>query len=62
DILDERGFELYYEGLRRQDLIRFDKFTEAWQEKPVTDDNKKLFPLPTAAVDVNENLTQNPGY
>jgi hypothetical protein len=62
DILDERGYELYYEGLRRQDLIRFDKFTEAWQEKPVTDESKELFPLPTAAVDVNENLTQNPGY
>jgi len=62
DILDERGYELYWEGFRRQDLIRFDKFTEAWQEKPVTDASKALFPLPTSAVDVNENLTQNPGY
>jgi hypothetical protein len=62
DILNERGFELYYEGLRRQDLIRFGKFTEAYQEKPVTDETKTLFPLPTSAVDVNENLTQNPGY
>lgn len=62
DILNERGYELYWEGFRRQDLIRFDKFTEAWQEKPVTDASRELFPLPTAAVDVNENLTQNPGY
>lgn len=62
DILNERGYELYWEGFRRQDLIRFDKFTEAWQEKPVTDESKELFPLPTSAVDVNENLTQNPGY
>ncbi len=62
DILKERGFELYWEGLRRQDLIRFGKFTEAYQEKPVTDASKQLFPLPTSATDVNENLKQNPGY
>jgi hypothetical protein len=62
DILKERGFELYWEGLRRQDLVRFGKYTDAWQEKPVTDASKTLFPLPTSAVDVNENLTQNPGY
>lgn len=62
DILNERGYELYWEGLRRQDLIRFGRFTDAWQEKPASDETKNLFPLPTAAVDVNENLTQNPGY
>lgn len=62
DILKERGFELYWEGLRRQDLIRFGKFTEAYQEKPVTDASRQLFPLPTSATDVNENLIQNPGY
>jgi hypothetical protein len=62
DILKERGFELYWEGLRRQDLVRFGKFNEAWQEKPATDVKKALFPLPTSAVDVNENLKQNPGY
>lgn len=62
DILNERGYELYWEGLRRQDLVRFGKFSEAWQEKPATDDTKAIFPLPTSAVDVNENLTQNPGY
>jgi len=62
DILNERGYELYWEGLRRQDLIRFGRFTDAYQEKPVTSENKTLFPLPTSAVDVNENLTQNPGY
>jgi hypothetical protein len=62
DILKERGFELYWEGYRRQDLIRFGKFTDAWQEKPVTDATKTLFALPTSAVDVNENLIQNPGY
>lgn len=62
DILDERGFELYWEGLRRQDLIRFGKFTDAWQEKPVTEAYKTVFALPTSAVDVNKDLKQNDNY
>jgi hypothetical protein len=62
DILKERGFELYWEGLRRQDMVRFGKFGDVRQEKPVTDITKALFPLPTSAVDVNTNLKQNPGY
>jgi hypothetical protein len=62
DILKERGFELYWEGYRRQDLIRFDKFDDAWQEKPVSEESKALFAIPTSALDVNENLTQNSGY
>lgn len=62
DILDERGFELYWEGFRRQDLIRFGEFTGTWQEKPATDATKTVFALPTSAIDVNEDLTQNDGY
>lgn len=61
DILKERGYELYWEGLRRQDLIRFGKFTDAWQEKPVTDAKRVVFPVPTSAADVNENLDPNLG-
>jgi len=56
DVLNERGYELYWEGLRRQDLIRFGKYTEAYQEKPVTDVSRSVFPVPTSAADVNENL------
>lgn len=62
DVLEERGFELYWEGVRRQDLIRFGKFTDSWQEKPATDATKTLFALPTSAIDVNEALSQNDGY
>lgn len=62
DILNERGFELYWEGYRRQDLVRFGKFNDAWQEKPTTAATTSLFPIPTSALDVNKNLTQNPGY
>jgi hypothetical protein len=62
DILNERGYELYWEGFRRQDLIRFGKFQDSVQGKPPTDIKKSIFPLPTSAIDVNENLKQNPGY
>ena len=62
DILDERGFELYWEGLRRQDLIRHGKYDDAWQEKPATDVKKALFAIPTSALDVNKNLIQNDSY
>jgi len=61
-ILKERGYELYWEGLRRQDLIRFGRFGDVWQEKPATAINKSLFPIPTSAIDVNENIKQNQGY
>jgi hypothetical protein len=61
DILKERGYELYWEGLRRQDLIRFGKYGNAWQEKPATDASKTmLYQIPTSALDVNKNLHQNP--
>ena len=59
DILKERGFELYWEGFRRQDMVRFGKLTEAFQGKPVTDAKKNLYPIPTAALDANKNLIQN---
>lgn len=70
-ILDERGRELGLEGVRRQDLIRFGKFTGGsylWPWKGgVKDgtsisDNYKVFPIPTTALQANPNLTPNPGY
>ena len=63
DLLEERGFELAWEGVRRQDLIRFGKFTDAWELKEVTgEDYIKLFPIPFSALGANPNLEQNPGY
>ncbi len=62
-LLDERGLELYWEGWRRQDLIRFGKFLQAWQEKPASDGPRRLlFPIPSNQLAVNPNLVQNPGY
>lgn len=62
DLLDERGRELYWEGWRRQDLIRFGKYLETWQEKATDDPKNLLFPIPSSQLAVNPNLTQNPGY
>jgi hypothetical protein len=62
ELLAERGRELYWEGGRRQDLIRFGKFLQAWQTKPASDPKYLLFPIPSSALAVNPNLVQNPGY
>ena len=61
-ILDERLFELFYEAKRRQDLVRHDRFTEAWTFKNQSEPFRVLFPIPQSQRDANPNLTQNPGY
>ncbi len=61
-IYAERGRELWWEGWRRNDMIRFGKFLEARELKPYVSDSKYLlYPIPTAAL-YNPNMTQNPGY
>jgi hypothetical protein len=62
DIYDERGRELCWEGHRRQDMIRFDKFTLAHDFKPASDAKYKLFPIPAPALSTNIKLKQNPGF
>jgi len=71
NILDERGRELGLEGVRRQDLIRFGRFTGSsylwpWKGGVVggtsISDNYKVFPIPASALQANPNLTQNTGY
>jgi hypothetical protein len=61
-LLDERGREMYWEGWRRQDLIRFGMFLQPWQEKAASESRNLLFPIPNDQLAVNPNLTQNPGY
>jgi hypothetical protein len=62
EILDERGRELYIEGWRRNDQIRFGVYNSTWPLKSVTEDFRRLFPIPALAVSTNPNLVQNPGY
>jgi len=71
-ILDERARELYWEGFRRTDLIRFDdQFTSSTYVWPWKGDVKagkgveswrKLYPIPTDDLTANPNLKQNPNY
>lgn len=62
-ILAERGFELYWEGWRRNDQIRFGTFLDPVDNRPTKSaDTKVLFPIPQRALDSNPNLKQNPGY
>jgi starch-binding outer membrane protein, SusD/RagB family len=62
DLLNERGRELYWEGWRRHDLIRFGVFTQAWEWKPVSGAYRVMFPIPQRALDTNPNLVQIQGY
>jgi hypothetical protein len=61
-LLAERGRELYHEGWRRTDLVRFGKFLEPWSEKAASDPKYLLFPFPSAQIVANPSLKQNPGY
>ena len=65
-LYDERGFELYWEGHRRNDQIRFGKYEDTWTEKTSTSSDKRLFPIPQSAIDGASNLegflNQNQGY
>ncbi|MBU2974086.1 RagB/SusD family nutrient uptake outer membrane protein [Zobellia sp. B3R18] len=62
----ETGFELYWEGFRRNYQIRFGKYEDSWTGKTDTDVNKRLFPIPQKAMDGASSeqgfLVQNPGY
>lgn len=62
NFIAEYGREMCFEAKRRNDLIRFDKWSEAWWEKSASDENKKLMPIPADQITLNDNLVQNPGY
>lgn len=69
-VLDERGWELYFEGNRRQDLIRYGIFVKAIKEKAISmgkqtlvDENRCRFPIPQTIIDEGKGIIkQNPGY
>ncbi|MCR6722218.1 MAG: RagB/SusD family nutrient uptake outer membrane protein [Chitinophagaceae bacterium] len=70
-ILDERGRELYWEGHRRTDLVRYNQLTTGaylWPWKggvssgTAVDPKFNIYPIPTPNLTTNPNLTQNDGY
>lgn len=70
-ILDERAKELYYEGFRRTDLVRYGLFASSsylwdWKGGVQTGtgfaETRNLYALPAEDLNANPNLTQNPGY
>ena len=71
DVLNERARELYWEGFRRTDLVRYGKFAGSsylWPFKGGVkvgrsfEDYRNIFPIPAADVSANPKLTQNDGY
>lgn len=72
DICDEWSREFYFEGRRRMDLIRFNRYggnnNYTWQWKGGSyegrsfDAHLNIFAIPTNELTANSNLTQNPGY
>jgi hypothetical protein len=70
-LLQERGREFYYEGYRRQDLIRFGKFIGSdylWPWKGgvadgrALDSFRKVYPFPSCELRANPNAVQNDNY
>ena len=73
DVLDERSRELYCEGQRRTDLIRFNQFggsqaTYKWELKGGSTNGttfaktNNVYPIPSSEILSNKNLTQIDGY
>ncbi|HEX8530103.1 MAG TPA: RagB/SusD family nutrient uptake outer membrane protein [Cytophagales bacterium] len=62
-LLAERGRELYWEGWRRNDMIRFGTFLNPFDQKPnASPAHVVVYPIPQRAIDTNPNLRQNFGY
>jgi hypothetical protein len=75
DVLDERAREMYFEGIRRPDLIRYNRFggvdvTYGWEGKGGNEGYTgapfekylNVYPIPSTEIQANRNLVQIEGY
>jgi hypothetical protein len=62
NLLDERGREMFYEGVRRQDLIRFGVYGNPTEFMPGSEPCKELWPIPAVQLTLQPNIWQNPCY
>lgn len=63
NINDEFAREMYWQGSRRTDQIRFGTFLNPTQGRPnVTDRHVMVFPIPLVPLNANPKMKQNPGY
>ncbi len=64
-LLQERSWEFYHEGFRRNDLVRWGKFVRGtWEfsDRSGESDTRNVYPIPQTQINSNPNLHQNPGY
>lgn len=61
-VIQERRIELAFEGDRRHDLLRLERDLSSGTATAEVGNTQRIFPIPQRDVDVNPNLTQNPGY
>ncbi|MBP7856385.1 MAG: RagB/SusD family nutrient uptake outer membrane protein [Prevotella sp.] len=66
NILEERLLELMWEGTRRQDLVRYGRYSMAYDLRPQLENESSgftsVFPIPANVIKLNTLITQNPGY
>jgi starch-binding outer membrane protein, SusD/RagB family len=67
----ERGREMFFEGWKRQDMIRFGTYNSAWRFHaadpadnlgPHGINHLNIMPIPATQINANQILKQNPGY
>jgi hypothetical protein len=67
----ERGREMFFEGWKRQDMIRFGSYNNAWRFHPADPmdalgphgiNHLNILPIPETQLNANQSLKQNPGY
>ena len=61
-LLNEIGYEMYWEMYRRKAMIRFGKFDLPGTAKPASQPYRRIFPIPQATLDASSEFKQNQGY